>query len=121
MQKIVDCGGLWNNDAQNMLNITAKMFILATKNFVFKINEMKLLFEAVQDTKLRSYYKILCQNAESLVDEETNVNLWEQILGLFIRVQSHSCARDVKEKYKAKYSKEKMYSLRTEVKKSFKQ
>ena len=42
----------------------------------------------------------MCQNAESLVYEETNVNFLEQIVGLFIRVQTHSCARDVKEKHK---------------------
>ena len=97
------------------------MFKRATKNFVFKINEAKLISEAIQDTKLRSYYDNLCQNAESVVDEETRVNLLEQILGLFIRVRSHSYAPDVKEKHKAKYSKVKMHSLRTELKKKSKQ
>ena len=110
-----------NNDAQNILSITEKMLICATKNFVFKINEVKLISEAVQDTKLRSYHDNFCQNAESVVDEETSVNLLGQILGLFIRVRTHSFAHDVKEKHEANYSKVKMHSLRTELKKSSKQ
>ena len=120
---VKDRGGLWkvNNDAQNILNVTEKMFRRATKNFVFKVNEVKLISEAVQDTKLRSYYDNLCQNAESSVDKETSVNLLEQILGLFIRVRSYSYALDVKEEHKANYSKVKMHSLRTELKKSSKQ
>ena len=80
-----------------------------------------LLYKAVQYSKLRSYYDNLCQNAENLLNEETSVKLLEQILRLFIRVQSHSCAHDVKEKRKAKYIKEKIHSLRTELKKSSKQ
>ena len=77
-------GGLWkvNNNAQNILSITEKTFRHATKDFVFKINEVKLTSEAVQFTILQSYYDNLCQNAESLVDEEISVNLLEQILGL---------------------------------------
>ena len=83
-----DRGGLWkvNNDAQNILSITETMFRHATNNFVFKINEVNLISESVQNTKLRSYYDNLCQNTESLVDEETQVNLLEKIVGLFIRV-----------------------------------
>ena len=42
-------------------------------------------------------------------------------MGLFIRMRSHSYARDVKEKHKAKYNEVKMYSLRAELKKSSKQ
>ena len=84
-----------------------------TNNFAFKLNEVNLISEAVQNMKLASYYDNLCQNAKSLVDEETSVNLLEQIVGLFIRMQSHSYAFDVKEKHKIKYSKIKMHSLRT--------
>ena len=97
------------------------MFRHAANNFVFKINKVKLISEAVQDTKLRSYYDNSCQNAEILMDEETSVNLLEQIWGLSIRVQSHSFARDVTEKHKAKYSKVKMHYVKTELKKSSKQ
>ena len=75
------------NDAQNILSIAETVFRRATNNFFFKINEVNLISETVQNTKLRSYYDNLCQNAESLVDEETSVNLLEQIVGLFIRVQ----------------------------------
>ena len=89
------------NDAQNILSIEETMFRHATNNFVFKMNEVNLISETVQNTKLRSYYDNLCQNAESLVDEETSVNLLEQIVGLFIRVRSHSYAHDVREKRKA--------------------
>ena len=79
-----DRGGLWkvNNNAQNIFSITEKTFRHATKDFVLKINEVKLTSEAVQDTKLQSYYDNLCQNAESVVDKEISVNLLEQILGL---------------------------------------
>ena len=98
-----DRGGLWkvNNDAQNTLSITEKMFTHATKNFFLKLNELKLIFEAVRNIKLLSYFDNLCENAESLVDEEASVNFLEQIVGLLIRVRSHSFVRDVKERYKA--------------------
>ena len=39
-----------NNDAQNTLSITETMFRRATNNFVFKINEVNLISEAVQNT-----------------------------------------------------------------------
>ena len=42
-------------------------------------------------------------------------------MDLFIRMRSHSYARDIKEKHEAKYNEVKMYSLRTELKKSSKQ
>ena len=70
---------------------------------------------------MRSYYDNLCQNAKSLVDGETSASLLEQILGLFIRVWSHSHARDVKEQHKAKINEIKMHALRAELKKSSKQ
>ena len=49
-----DRGGLWkvNNDTQSILSITEKMFRRATMNFVFKINEVKLISEAAQNDKL---------------------------------------------------------------------
>ena len=97
------------------------MFTHGTKNFAFKLNKVKLISEAVQNIKLRSYYDNLCQKAGSLVDEKKSVNLLEQIAGLFIRVRSHSYARDVKEKPKSKNSEIKMHSLRTKIKKSSKQ
>ena len=102
-----------NKDAQNILSITETMFRRATNNFVFKINEVNLISEAVQNTKLRSYYDSLCQNVESLVDEETSVNLLEQIVGFFIKIRSHLYARHIREKHKAKNRKVKMHSLRT--------
>ena len=60
-----DRGGLWkvSNDGLNILSITETMFRRATNNFVFKINEVNLISEAVQNTKLQSYYDNLCQNA----------------------------------------------------------
>lgn len=49
-----DRGGQWevNNDAQNILSITEKMFRHGTKNFVFRLNEVTLIFEAVRNIKL---------------------------------------------------------------------
>ena len=52
------------------------MFRHGRNSFVrnIKLNEVKVIFEAVQSIKLRSYCDSLCENAESLVDEETSVN-----------------------------------------------
>ena len=49
-----DRGGQWevDNDAQNILSITQKMFRHGTKNFVFRLNEVTLIFEAVRNIKL---------------------------------------------------------------------
>ena len=87
---------------------------------IFKLfsNEVKLIFEAVQSTKLRFCYVIY----DSLVDEEIFINLLRTNCGtFFIRVQSHSYAHDVKEKHKRKYNEIKMNSLRSELKKWSKQ
>ena len=62
--------------------------------------------------KLQSYFDNLCQNAESLVDEETSVNLFHTITFIFC---------NVKERYKVKYSEIEMHSLGIELKKSSKQ
>ena len=59
-----------NNDTKNTLSIIEKMFTHGTKNFAFKLNKVKLISEAVQNIKLRSYYDNLCQKAGSLVDEK---------------------------------------------------
>ena len=107
-----------NSDAQNALSITEKMFRHGRNSFVFKLNEVKVIFEAVQSIKLRSYYDSLCENAGGWRNQ---CKLLEKIMGLFIGMRSHSYARDVKEKHKAKYNEVTMYSLRTELKKSSKQ
>ena len=53
------------------------------------------------------------------VEEETSNNLLEMIIGLYIRVQCHSYAKDIKEKEKVKRKSIRKQSLRTEIKKKF--
>ena len=111
-----DRGRLWkvNNDAQNTLSINVYTW---NKEFRFQIKWSKIIFWDCPGHQMRSYYDNLCQNAKSLVDGETSASLLEQILGLIIRVWSHSHARDVKEQHKAKINEIKMHALRAELKK----
>ena len=61
------------------------MFRHGTNNFVFRLNEVTLIFEAVQNIKLLSYYDKLRQKAEGFVDEETSETcskkLWDFLSG----------------------------------------
>ena len=58
-----DWGGKVNNNAQNILTITEKMFKHKTKNFVFKTNGLKSISKAAQNTKLRSSFDNLDKSA----------------------------------------------------------
>ena len=65
-----DRAGLWKVNTE----LQKKCLDLEQKSFqIFKLfsNEVKLIFEAVQSTKLRSCYVIY----DSLVDEEIFINL----------------------------------------------
>ena len=117
-----DRGGLWkvNNDALNIFVIVEKMFREATNEFITEINLEKLVLKALENSLLQSYYANIQSNAEIFVDDEVASNLLEEIVKLYIKVRSHSYARDVKEKYKVKQRRTKARSLRTELKKKSK-
>ena len=72
---------------------------------------------AMQDPNLLQFYENLCSKAGIKIDEEISFNLLENLLGLFVRVRSHTYARNIKERHKLKVKEVKKHSLRTELKK----
>ena len=51
----------------------------------------------MQDPDLLQFYENLCSKAEIKTDEEISFNLIEKLLGLFVRVRSHTYAHNIKE------------------------
>jgi len=65
-----------------------------------------------------AFFKGLCHNSELEVDKEIMMSLLKTLIGLFIRIRSHSYAKTVKEKYIAKNKTLKARPLRTEIEKT---
>ena len=119
---VKDRGRLWkvNNDVQNTLSITEKMFTHATKNLVFKLNEVKLIFEAVQNINCDPIL-IICVRMQKVWWMKNQCKLVRTICGTFYQGMITFIFCDVKERCKVKYSEIEMHSLRIELMKSSKQ
>ena len=94
-----------------------KLFRKETKVFVTKINDKCIIETAMEDPNLLQFYENLCCKAKIKIDEEINFNLLEKLLGLFVRVSSHTYVHNFKERHKLKVKDVKKYFLRTELKK----
>ena len=71
----------------------------------------------MQDPNFLQFYENLYSKAEIQIDEEISFNLLENLLGLFVRVRSHTYAHNIKGRHKLKVEEVKKHSLRTELKK----
>ena len=59
----------------------------------------------LKDSFILAHFKIICGNADQVVETEVAKNLLEHIGTLFIRVRSFSYAKCVRENHKASKSK----------------
>lgn len=111
-------GGLWalQKDVENMFIEVEKVFREKTAIFVTKIDYKELVDSLFTNAVVYSCYKNIYTSINLTVDKENADNLLEILLGLYIRVRSHSYAKDVGEKYKIQKRSMKKSSLRTEIK-----
>ena len=116
-QTLVNRGGLWkvNINMQQIFIHCEKIFRSATANFTTKIDCPTLVNKILKDSFILAHFKIICGNADQVVEKEVAKNLLEHIGTLFIRVRSFSYAK-WRENHKASKSKVKSRSLRTSIK-----
>ena len=67
-----------------------------------------------------SLQQYLYKSVNPKVSKENAVNLLEELISLYLRIQSHSFAKDIKEIHKVKNKKLKEHSLRKTIKKAAK-
>ena len=117
-----DRGGLWkvNNNTQKIFEICEIEF-QRNKNKIMKdhkidINDLRE--DLLKNSLVQSHYYNIYSSISPKVSKENAVNLLEELMLLYLRIRSHSFAKDVKETYKMKSKKSKERSLRTTIKKA---
>lgn len=122
-QKLVDLknrGGLWkvNSDVVAIFSIAESYFESVTKNFVSKIDAPKIVSVLMADAILIAYYSSMRRSSELFVKKEIALNLLADMLTLYIRIRSHSYARNKQQEHKVNKDATKTKSLRTERKRA---
>ena len=107
-------------------NNTHKMFEMCeiefqrNKNIMMKDHKIDindLCEDLLKNSLVQSHYCNIYSSISPKVSKENAVNLLEELMLLYLRIRSHSFAKDVKETYKMKSKKSKQCSLRTAIKK----
>ena len=117
---LMDRGGLWkvSIDTIRIFSVAESFFVSSTKNFTTKIDATKIVDSLMSDSYLVSCSNKIRNNSAIVVKKEIAFNLIEEMLTLYIRVRSHSYAKDQQQKHKSEKSSLKSRSLRTERKKA---
>ena len=115
-----DRGDLWRlkYDCINIFKSCESYSLSATKNFVSNIDCKHLVSKLLEDTFVLGCFGDMRRSAEEKVSKEVSLNLLEDMLTLYIRVRSHSYAKDKQQHHKIAKSLNKSRSLRTETKKN---
>ena len=97
-----DRGGLWRlkYDCINIFKSCESYFLSATKNFVSEIDCKHLVSQLLEDTFVLGCFGDMRRSAEEKVSKEISLNLLEDMLTLYIRVRSHSYAKDKQQHHK---------------------
>ena len=113
-----DRGGLWkvNINMQQIFVHCENHFRSATVNFTTKIDCPSLVNKILKDSFVLAKFKIICGNADQVVEKEVAKNLLQHIGTLFIRVRSFSYPKCVRENHKASKITVKSQSLQTSIK-----
>ena len=116
-------GGLWivNNNTQKLFEIYEIEF-QRNKNKIMKDHKIDindLCEDLLKNSLVQSHYYNIYSSISPKVSKENAVNLLEELMLLYLRIRSHSFAKDVKETYKMKSKKSKERSLRTAIKKAY--
>ena len=120
-QKLVnlkDRGGLWkvNVTVFSIFKTAEFHFLQATKNFTTKIDSKGIVSSLLKDPWILACFSKIRSKSESPVQKEVAMNLFEDMLSLYIRVRSHSYAKNKQQLHKIQSGKTKARSLRTDMK-----
>ena len=121
-QKLIntkDRGGLWRvkSDVQRIFTFAESYFLSSTREFVTKINAKHIVSKLMQDMYVLAYFNTIRKSSEENIKKEIGLNLLEDMLTLYIRLRSHSYAKDKQQLHKISKDVTKTRSLRTEIKK----
>jgi len=122
--KLIDVknrGGLWRvkSDVIAVFQMAESYFLsVIKKEFVHKIDANHLVSLMMNDAMLLAYFSGIRKSCELNVKKENALDLLEDMLTLYIRVRSHSFAKDQQQLHKKTKGETKTRSLRTEIKKA---
>ena len=83
-----------------------------------KIDINDLCENLLINSLVQSHYYNIYSSISPKISTENALNLLEELMLLYLRIRSHSFAKDVKETYEKKSKKSKGRSLRTTIKKA---
>lgn len=115
-----DRGGLWYVD-DNVIGIfteTETIFKSHTQDMVRSIDFNSIVRVVVSNSDVLSYATNIESNSDIVVEKEALLDFLEQIVLLYVRVRSHSFAKDKVQKHKEEFRIKKAKSLRTELKRA---
>jgi len=113
-----DRGGLWrvNSNTLSIFSIAECLFQNSTKNFVNKIGVSEMVSRLMSDAPLVAYFNNTRVQSELPVKKEVALNLLEDMLSLYLRIHSHSFAKNKQQNFKVNKDATRTKSLRTERK-----
>ena len=117
--ELKDRGGLWKvkHDVVVIFSIAESCFLSATKDFVTQIDSKLIVSKLMENPSIIASFNAIRRLSEEKVSKEIAFNLLEDMVTLYIRLRSHSFAKDKKQQHKMKKDSTKKRSLRTELKK----
>lgn len=113
-------GGLWyiTRPAECIFLYTERYFRQFTPSHCQAIDITGITKKAMVDTRVITSYQTLTADSELSTTNSINKDVLQSIISLYIRVRSHSYARDVIEHHKMKSKTNKGKALRKEIKRS---
>ena len=114
--KCRDRGGLWyvNDDVIHIFVEAEKEFRCKSKGFLTKLPFENIVATICNAVTVKSSMKNLSESVA--VDKELLDNFLEELVSFYVRVRSHSFAKDKVAKYKQEHKITKGKALRTELK-----
>ena len=101
-----------------IFSIAESYFLSGIWCFVSKLDSENIVSQLLNDTYLISLFGNIRESREIKVKKEIAINLLSDMLMLYIRVRSHSYAKDKIQCHKMDKDSSKSRSLRTEIKKA---
>ena len=111
-------GGLWRVNANiiAIFPIAECYFRNSTKHFVTKIDVREMVSNLMSNAPLVAYFNNMRAQSELHVKKEVALNLLEDMLSLYLRIRSHSFAKNKQQNLKVNKDATRAKSLRTERK-----
>ena len=98
-----DRGGLWmaNKRIQEVFLQCKLLFRTKTVNFTTSLDCKDLVNDIMKNSSVLSNLNCICYGIDPKVTKEISLNLLEDMLSLFVKVNTFSYAKDIREKHKA--------------------